>query len=585
MKKFFSCLSLLGLLSGLLTGCMKASSNHKVPEAPPCHVQLEKNGKSYEVCAVQGQVWLLFKPSVSPQQAELILAQNNARILDKQPEVGYYIVEIKVGTESAFVAAMRHRPEVYYVYPNALYEPLSLTVPCVIDFFYKSDHGRMVAEMMANESKLKIEKSNQHDISVKIFEDWKLTSDDKKRLAFNRILNLNDYTNPNNLSVVINMSLGPNTSADWDDAKLSNEEKQAYIEACIDEMVGQVKYLYSYYNPNGPTRYNCVNDFVITKAAGNAGMKNKEIIFEGIYNELTSEEWDFFKKHYIFVSAKDNYRDSDYPDDVYNGYGYHELLSKVDISDKTNQRKINWHGTSFAAPRLAGYIVRAANEYDLQAIEVLPYVRRATRKAFEQVIDYEMLAAEISGYEKHADNKETTTKLLETTRSSIGITYVYEIPSDPSWFNSGKTFSIQLPNGWCTVKYQYLYDDNYVGCKYSCLKPPTEDGFRAYYSESFLNNKYLHDGIQYYVEKENDHIFYGEPMHYIAFWTESAGSEGERAIGCVFTARREGSGEDEWWECVHNGYYRLCHADIMYESMGLSPNNRAPIIMSFFFHD
>lgn len=367
MKKFFSILLAISLFVGLLTGC---SGGKKV--IVPTQVQLERNGTTYEVRAVQGQVWLLFNPYVAQTEAEKILSDNGARILEKRPQTGYYLVEVKAGTEGEFTSAMKKYREVDYVYPNALHGAKSAK-GYVFDCF-QIDHGKMVTQMFEEAALTSVTKV---PLGLE-FSDDEVNSELTKCLA---------AIEPGN-SAVINMSFGvdlDNFVWTMSSTPVRNMFKYAYE----DELIGLVKYTRNHFKVYGGE-----DDFVITKASGNEGVDRLEKFISEINDSLSVEEQDFFEKHFLLVSAKDDYRDWDYPNDVSNG-GYHKMVSKVDISDKTISQDTIWNGTSFSSPRLAGYIVRAANEHDLKATEVLQHVRNVTEYAYNHVIDYEMLDEDI----------------------------------------------------------------------------------------------------------------------------------------------------------------------------------------------
>lgn len=452
MKTIFPYVFLLTLLAGLMVGCSgstESSRKHEIQEAPPCYVQLERNGEVYEEYAVQGQVWLLFNPFVTPQQAECILAENNAKILDKEPEIGYYIVEVEAGTEGAFIAGMKQYWEVNCVYPNAIYEFQSLTTPIVMDNF-AGTHGKRARIMIEEASLMKADCDDLSSYFLYPTEydkecilTYKMFGALKKRLSL-------DYKKPGDNSLVINMSFGTGLGRNkqgnkrrWDDSDVTEKMQSNYINRYIDGIVGQVKYLYAYYCPDRDDKLNCVEDFVITKGACNERMLNLEVIFDGIKGELSKEEWAFFEKHYIFVSAKDEHYGVYYANDVYNGYGYHELLTKTDISDKTIASR-DWAGTSFSTPRLAGYIVRAANEYNLKATEVLPFVRRATRNAFGHVVDYEMIEAEIKDfygiYQQSPTNANTVCGHTTSTLPASLVGTKWHFTGGSSAFSYDRTF-------------------------------------------------------------------------------------------------------------------------------------------------
>lgn len=388
MKRLFSCIFFFCLIVGILGSCSNSSSD---VYPPACYVQLERNGIVYEEYAVQGQVWLLFDDDISQKEAAQFLRENGAKIIDAEREIGYYLVEVKPGTEGEFVSKMQNCWEVDYVYPNAIYE-LQSAVPYAFDNFVGT-HGKKVAQMMKEASSIDV---NMRDISPYSDTQYRMqeTGANVYSFGFEMFLANSISTAKRGNDVVINFSFGPTLGRHengvkkrWRDVGITDYMKSNYIARSIKELVGLNKVIQRYSN-----WFNKSN-FVIVKAAGNEGMKNMEIVFDGVQQELSYNEYQFFEDHFLIVSAKDDYKgknnDVDYPNDVYDG-GYHEMMSKVDISDKT-VIDTNWCGTSFSSPRLAGYIVRAANQFEMPVTEVLQYVRIATRKAPGHVVNYEMI--------------------------------------------------------------------------------------------------------------------------------------------------------------------------------------------------
>ena len=378
MKKLFPFALFLLLIVGLLSSCSGSSSTsssktNNIPEAPPCYIELKMDGEKYQEYAVEGQIWVLFKESVSQKEAEELIGIQEFKILDKYPEIGYYLLEVETGYESDIIAWINRYWDIDYAYPNALYSEQSV-MPYVIDCMDRGMHGKRVAKMMEDAS----------GKTVKTIDDtfWILEgviSSGKRNKA---IISCLEQASKGN-DVVINLSSGViyNSTA--------KNPQEDYINSYCADLVGIVKLAYRNY---------FWGDFVFVKSAGNERMKRMEVILRKIRGKLSPEELNFFKDHFLLVSAQDDHKPYDYPNDISNG-GYDEMISKVDISDMTAISD-DWCGTSFSSPRLAGYIVRAANEYEISVSKVLPYVRKATLKSKNHVVDYEKIKAEIALYEK-----------------------------------------------------------------------------------------------------------------------------------------------------------------------------------------
>ncbi len=354
------------------------------PEPLVCTVTLEENGASYDVDAVEGQVIVMFKEEVSHRKAVKILKKKQAKILAQMPDVQYYLVEVPAGKESEFFSYLRNLPGVDYVYPNAI-EVTCSTTSHVIDNFY-GNHGDMVVSMMKGCTPLIDVK--QYD--VENGDDQHINTYKADREFKKIISNLGETE-----SAVINISFGPGLKPErerslWDDAYITNDERANYIYALSSSLAHYVKKAKRFDD----------KDFVITYSSGNEGLKGLEVVFESLRYKLSSKEYAVFERHFILVSAKDDNREGDYPNDVKN---YNKMVTKVDISDMTAQN-LHWQGTSFASPRAASFIASVANSKDMKVTEVLKYARKATKHAPDHILTQELLEKTI----EEENNKVTT---------------------------------------------------------------------------------------------------------------------------------------------------------------------------------
>lgn len=335
------------------------------PEPRVCTVTLVDDSIEYEVNAAEGQVCVGFKDNIRHNDAVNILKQNNAKIIAQIPYLKYYLAEVTSGHEGKFVSRMREVPEVNFIYPNAVQEVCSAS-QYVLDNFYGS-HGERVAFMAGGCSS-----STSVSTDEVGYKDGTSINTDKVIEKVDGILtNLGK-----NDAVVINMSFGVPWKGD-----ISKANARAYKKRYIDELKNLVKSFYIYDD----------KDFIIVKSSGNEGVKNIDVILKGLKKELSPEERRFFEKHFILVSAKDDYKQRDYPNDVSR---YDNMVTKVDISDATAQNP-HMQGTSFSSPRAACYIAEAANNNNIKVVDALKCARRATQKANGNILAYELLEEEI----------------------------------------------------------------------------------------------------------------------------------------------------------------------------------------------
>lgn len=397
---------------------------------PVVEVTYEENGHSYQVDAVQGQVMVVFEETVSHESALKILKNNQAKIVAQLPKIHYYLVEVPMGKEGEFIFCMRKLPEVDYVYPNAIEEICSVD-SYVLDNF-NGNHGQKVVDMMKGCYPLMNVKS--YNIGT---EDGRGIFSNRKEEVTESIL----YSMGNDESVVINMSFGPKFTS-----------LESYINDYINEIIQLVKIAKRFDN----------KDFVVVKSSGNDGVKNLEYVVKLLKSKLSSEEQDILDRHFLLVSAKDDNKQRDYPNDVTSGY-YEKMVTKVDISDMTEQ-DFHWQGTSFSSPRVAGFVITAADAHNLKVTEVLKYARTATEKASDHILTSELLEKVIE------DNMGTMPKVtiegvlrMYLLNSSGGGSVTYYADAEGNVINAiGEE---DLDNPYCQIIYEYRetdFDDTYL---------------------------------------------------------------------------------------------------------------------------
>ena len=412
-----------------------SSSKGKTEEEPLVirNVQLQEDGETYSVPAVEGQLMIMFDEDMSHEESTKILEEKGLSIISSIPELNYYLIQVPVGEEGQYFSQLNDNNLVDYVYPNMIEYFCSASAYALDDYKY-TDHGRRVSKMLTGcdsmmdkagcDPLVNLEEKNVafKDANNELKADtWKKTE------ALDSIL-FSHSTLPasSNGKVVINLSIGTALYNKyrkyervlWNDDDVTESNRKSYVKRYISrlkELINLVK------------KYDKV-DFVIVNSAGNEGMKQLETIIDELIYELNLEDRKVFEQHFILVSAKDDYGLVDYPTDVSR---YHKMVSKVDISDVTRQDTA-WRGTSYSSPRLAGYIYKLAVKYDLPATTVLRFVRSATEKAIDNVVTYELIEQEIENY-IHRENSFVDLGLPSGTlwkaESELGL-YTYQEAND-----------------------------------------------------------------------------------------------------------------------------------------------------------
>lgn len=377
MKKDWIYIILLIVLAVVLCMPVKSlfSENDDDEESQITHVTLAEDGEEYTIPAIEGQVIVMFREDVTEDLVREILADNDIQVISKLEQLNYYLLGVQPGDEGKLITRLQSCQEVGFVGPDVL-ETLLSVQPCVIDGFV-GDHGGRVKEMLEEScSNLYV---NTYDVSK---DNGKSISSNKVDDALYRILSNMSSSE----SVVINMSFGPRLensqgarASGWSDPD-ANRSAYRYQYRCSMQRLVKIA-----------SRYDNL-DFVITKSSGNDGMKHMEEIVADIQQYLSPEENRVFERHFMIVSAKDDYCSSDYSNDVAPGVT-NPMVVKVDISDKTAQSP-SWQGTSFSSPRFAGCIANAANALNLKVVDVLSYARLANTKTSNGVISCDQIYSE-----------------------------------------------------------------------------------------------------------------------------------------------------------------------------------------------
>ena len=376
-----------------------SSSKGKTEEEPLVirKVQLQEDGKTYSVPAVEGQLVLMFDEDMSHEESLDILEEKGLSVISSIPELNYYLIQVPVGEEGQYFSQLNDNNLVDYVYPNTIEYFCSASAYALDNYNKTSDHGRRVSKMLTGCDPM-MDKAGCDP----------LTNLEEKNVADSDgdlIRNTIDSTlasillplpkDSSNNQVVINMSFGPPIynkdgkyeGVKWTDANVTETNRIDYRRSYVNGLKWDINLVKNFDD----------EDFVVVKSAGNRRMKQLETIIDTLISELNQEELKVFERHFLIVAAKDV--TWDYSNDVSR---YHKMVSKVDISDMTRQDTA-WRGTSFSSPRLAGYIYKLAEKYNLPVTTVLKYVRSATEKATDNIVTYELIEQEIANANHFVD--------------------------------------------------------------------------------------------------------------------------------------------------------------------------------------
>ncbi len=394
-------------------------------EPPATMISLREGGVDYQVDATEGQLMVIFDEIVSHDKAISIIQSHNAMVAAQIPYLNYYLIEVLVGRESVTYSRFHELDEVDFVYPNAIEQWCATAAHILDDYSIGAEHGEQVESMLIGCNPL---------MNITTYNVAYNSGGVNTNKAVEYVEQILSTLNRDD-GAVINMSFGPKLTNRkkilWDDHSVTDKDRNSYKRKYINGLKHWIKLTTKYED----------KDFVIVKSAGNEGMKELEFIIEDLKNELSYQECKTFEKHFILVSARDDNKKGDYPNDV---SAYHKMVTKADISDMTAQ-DLDWQGTSFSAPRVAGYISTAAEQHNLTVTSVLQHVRTATKKAVDHVLTYELLEEEIKNALSHDvdveyeyDNNNTKQDLVGDLAGQV----IYE-PSDNGYFPKSWSWKIR----------------------------------------------------------------------------------------------------------------------------------------------
>lgn len=359
-------------------------------EYPPLgEIAYTVDGRAHGIVAFEGQCILFFDDDVSQPMAESIIEAQGGKIVEQVPAFNYYLVKVVPGGEDAFVSQMRARNDVEYSFFNMPF--MENAQIYIMDGFKDVDehlltsHGDAVRRVF---SKYGMGKS-MHCINLAALNKADGLGDmfvkGFKQYAGNNmvgeLLEIAKNVNPNDMAL-INMSFGTRLYGkknkrdfysdvpEWarDNYRISYAESLKTLSACMEKM-----------------RKKGFSNFIVTKASGNDGYHNLDAVVDG----LDEETLDSMKKNMVLVNACDKKKDvaeiwySNLPGKK------HDLFTTIDITPE-----VGLYGTSFAAPKLMGFIDKLTTEYEnLNAQDVLQAIRTATPANPREPMTYGMLEA------------------------------------------------------------------------------------------------------------------------------------------------------------------------------------------------
>lgn len=320
----------------------------------------DKNNQPLTVDAYPGHVQVFFSSTTSTTDAETAITNNNGKIIGKIPATRFYLVQVTVGTEGAFITSMNQDSGVSLALPNIvltlddvfivgdfIYEdlptvPLNITGPVAID---TSSHGTIVVQS-AESNGATITNIVSLDA---ILDDKKQFSVEKIVVAITAIADGISIYNPGQ-PIYINLSNGSgakNAEGNWVDVttKATQEEKDQAIRNWAGAMYAKLEAVRRL--PD-----NIRSQIVITQSAGNCNM---DVTAALTYLRNTYPELADVLKNNFFITGTNltatNYDVARYPTGAFSNYitGTDKDFIYIDNSEAAG-------GTSYAAPALFAYL-------------------------------------------------------------------------------------------------------------------------------------------------------------------------------------------------------------------------------------
>lgn len=408
---------------------------------PPISViNITEDGKSYDIPAISGQCIVFFKDEVSPSQAKNTIERNGGKIVEQMPDFNYYLASVKEGKENTFISRMKEERLVEYVFLNSLNKGNSDVY--ILDDFKDVEpgllttHGNAVASTFSKYSgalshvhNVNREILNNVQAETKIGQYWEAV---KVIATANSLCTdlMNSVSNTKNGEItMINMSFGVGLSDQKGKLfeEVTKEEQDNYI-------LNYAKGLESLSVCFEKMRKKGYSNFIVSKSSGNDGMYQMELIF----NELNESTLLSLRNHLILVNAYDTKEKTLYSNNVMKK---NPLSTTIDVSPEL------WSGTSFAAPKLLGFVDRVISKYNsLKAQDIIMAIRNATPLDTKQPMTYEMLEKEAA-------------KLAETRKQCKQYTFTLNMTSDykGEWdLSDGKGHEIVKYHVHDTYSYEYL---------------------------------------------------------------------------------------------------------------------------------
>lgn len=460
--------------------------NGEYPEV--VDILIEENGEKYTIKGYSGQVIVYFDTNDDYMTISSIIEELNGKIIEQNPVIQYYLIEVEVGTENEFINQIRKKA--IYADINSVLTPRYYAA--IIDNFNPDysgfNHGKEVRGVYegCNASPTKIDNieiTKENEFNEFSPEGMSSIVD----FSLPTVIIGKDYSDNTSISSkeprLINISYGHLFSyttgiENWGLA--SEMTKKTFVrneQSFIKKMITSLKNIDKKYR----------RDYVITYAAGNNSMPDYyELVIKPMltvlpFHGLSFEEQEILKNNILIITAEDS-KDPNYS----NKSSKHNAMAKVDISN------LPFTGTSFAAPQALCYIsqvleMEMPSGYQLTAVEALAAAKEAIKNNSNGEFDVdEAKAIALDKYGKKEPEEPNN-------------------PDDGTGFFAGTAFNKKAWKGTSTTTYKQTitYSSSIIEWREDHYE------FKGYSEPTTTPNEHSYSNdIEFYFD--NDYFLIGE---------------------------------------------------------------------------
>ena len=307
------------------------------PAPTPGNVTFKHDGIATTVSAFPGQVQVVFDTPIPVTTARSFLQGLGGTILAQIPGVGYYLVGVTVGQESAYIDNVRKNTSVYLAFPHlaGLYGAAGATVVDDCD----GSHGAAVQKVLTDRGvTINACRDDGDSRPISTWTIWETEKEINDRKTEPALINISSYQ-------------GLTDGADWEE-QTPALQRRALVEYAYDRksLLKTISQMPLFYRDN----------LVITLCAGNNHMPLDSILGEIMADPALAG---VLRNNVLIVGSKGQ------------DFSNYASLFLDDFAWVSNPESAN--GTSFAAPYALALISKIMDQRGVTASEALQIAKQA----------------------------------------------------------------------------------------------------------------------------------------------------------------------------------------------------------------